>query len=98
VEQTVALTATEYRLEGLEAFRARAGERVAFSMTNAGTEPHALRITDPDGAVVGELPPVPPGSAATLAVTLPRNGTYTLVCPIADHAARGMQLTLVVGR
>ena len=98
VEQTVAVTATEYRLDGLDAFRARAGERVAFALANAGTQPHALRITGPDGALVGELPPVPPGSAATLAVTLPRNGTYTVVCPIADHSERGMRATFVVGR
>ena len=64
--------------------------KVTFRMLNIGSLVHNF-------AVIGGRsgPFLAPGQTATMTVTL-RPGEYVYVCGIKDHAAEGMQGTLVV--
>lgn len=72
---------------------------VAFNLTNFGEDRHNLVVTGPGGKVAGALAPVRgAGGRGRLEVRLARPGRYTLLCTIADHARRGMKVTLRVKR
>jgi plastocyanin len=73
-----------------KAYRAPAGV-VRFELS--GVYGHELAIQDPkfDGFLLGSSP----GNAHSGKVEL-APGTYTLYCPIGDHAALGMKATLIV--
>ena len=71
--------------------------RVRFNLTNFGEDGHDLVVLRPGGGVAGRLAEVPGGGGrGQLEVRLPRRGRYTLLCSIADHAARGMRVKLRV--
>jgi plastocyanin len=76
--------------------RVHAG-RFAFSVRNLGEDGHDLAVRRA-GHTYGTLPTVKPGATGTLRLTLTHPGRYTLICTIADHAARGMHATLRVVR
>jgi uncharacterized cupredoxin-like copper-binding protein len=69
--------------------------RVRFTVTNHGQMMHNLTVLDSTG-VLAQTPTF--GSqqgAQTLEVDL-KPGTYTLICSLPGHAARGQQTTLTV--
>lgn len=90
-DRTVAFDAHDFDYTGLNALTVRQGETVEFVMTNdAPDEEHEFEVSGPDGAVLGEIGPTAPGATGRVVLTLDRPGTYTYVCGIADHEAKGM--------
>ncbi|WP_207507807.1 hypothetical protein [Klenkia brasiliensis] len=65
-----------------------------FVLSDDGSAPHALTITGP--GVDETSDDVRPGDSAELTVTL-QPGDYELLCPVGDHTARGMRMTITVG-
>lgn len=68
-----------------------------FNVTNMGEDTHDLYLRGPHG-YHAQGPIVGAGQRGTLAVTLRRPGTYTLLCTLANHAALGMRTKIVVAR
>lgn len=66
-----------------------------FLVRNEGAVEHSLRVTG-QGTEAQLLEPVPPGGLATLEADLDV-GVYEVVCPLEDHAQKGMQRELTVG-
>lgn len=67
--------------------------KVAFNVENGGKEDHGLEI---EGNGIEEKTNVlKRGDSASLEIDL-RPGTYTVYCPVKDHAKRGMKTTLTV--
>jgi uncharacterized cupredoxin-like copper-binding protein len=71
--------------------------KVTFIVTNAGQMRHNLLITDSAGQVlIGRTPDFAASQGPqTLEVEL-QPGTYTVLCGLPGHAARGQQAELVV--
>jgi len=68
---------------------------VRFTVTNAGTMPHNLTVTQ-NGSTLGATSTFGPAAGPqTLEVTL-QPGTYTLICSLPGHAQRGQKIDLVV--
>ena len=65
-----------------------------FDAVNAGRMVHALSVDGP-GVEDQHTGPVEPGASAPLKVTL-APGTYDMYCPVDNHKALGMNLTLTV--
>ncbi len=65
-----------------------------FVLADDGSAPHALTITGP--GVDASSDRVDPGGTVQLSVTL-QAGDYELLCPVGNHAARGMRMTITVG-
>ena len=63
-------------------------------MANRGKIPHALAIAGPGLSKKTAL--VAPGKTVKLTVTL-KDGSYSLWCPVANHAALGMRMTAKIG-
>ncbi|MFF6994308.1 cupredoxin domain-containing protein [Streptomyces sp. NPDC008313] len=95
-DREVEVEATEYHLEGLDTFTAKAGEKIAFKLENKGGAEHEVEIFGPDGKKAGEVPPVEPGTTGEAVITLHLPGTYTYTCDIGDHADMGMHGTFDV--
>ena len=71
---------------------------VRFNVYNYDQDPHTLAIETTAGKQIGGTIGVPAGHTGTavpLTVDLPP-GTYILFCTLPDHAAEGMQTTIVV--
>lgn len=64
-----------------------------LQVRNIGEDDHDLRIVGPGRIVRARTGVVGPGGLGEIRIRLPR-GRYTLVCGIADHAARGMRARL----
>ena len=94
--QPIAVTATlsEWKVE-LSEDRIAAGT-VTFTVTNAGSIPHALEV-EGEG-IEQETALIQPGSRATLTLTL-KPGTYEVYCPVGEdsHKKLGMDARLIVG-
>jgi hypothetical protein len=91
----VLATAREFRFSLSRAVVPAGGLRL--QLQNIGEDEHDLRILGPRGAARAETGRVRPGRVGQLRVRLPR-GRYTLICTVADHAARGMTASLTVRR
>lgn len=70
----------------------RAG-KVAFNVENGGKEDHAFEIEG--NGIEGKTNTLARGNSESLEVDL-RPGTYTVYCPVKDHAKRGMKTTITV--
>jgi uncharacterized cupredoxin-like copper-binding protein len=92
----VEVVAQDYKFLGLENFSTKVGESDNFELFNKGTVKHELEIKGPDGKTVGEVEPVDPGKNGEAVITFKQSGTYTYVCGIEDHEARGMKGTFTV--
>jgi plastocyanin len=94
VVKTVTVHEKEYKLTPSSISLPKAGTYV-FKGVNGGTTAHALAVegngVDMDGAEIS------PGSTGTLKVTLPKNGTYEIYCPVDGHKGLGMKGTVTVG-
>src|SRR2546427_164671 len=75
---------SEWKVE-LSASTVPAGA-VTFTVTNAGTIPHAFEIEG--HGIEHETDEIQPGSTATLTLTL-KLGTYEVYCPVGDAALEG---------
>jgi uncharacterized cupredoxin-like copper-binding protein len=91
---TVSLSESEYKLSPSTVSVAKAG-KVTFDVKNTGQIAHALEI---EGSGVEEKTGhIAPGEGASITVTLPKNGTYEMYCPIDGHRDKGMEGTIHVG-
>ncbi len=71
---------------------------VRLNLKNYGEDTHDLAVLTARGTTLGSSGEVKAGARATLRLRLLRTGTYTVICTLANHAARGMRTTLVVRR
>lgn len=72
---------------------------VRFNLTNFGEDGHDLAVIAPSGKQVGSTSEVRgAGGRGKVEVKLAKPGRYTLLCTLADHAGRGMKVTLRVKR
>jgi len=92
--QTIQVKETEFKLTP-SSFKVSKPGTVTFEATNAGKIDHALEIEG--NGVQQKIGSISPGSSGKLTVTLSKNGTYQLFCPIDGHRAMGMQATVAVG-
>ena len=90
----VSATLTEWKVE-LSAGTIAAGT-VTFTVTNAGSIPHALEVEGQ--GIEQETSVIQPGATATLTLTL-KPGTYEVYCPVGNdsHKKLGMETELKVG-
>ena len=85
-----------YALDANE--RTLAAGTIHFNIYNFDQDPHTFAVADANGQQLTSTVAVPagqPGTPATLTVNLPP-GTYVLFCTLPQHAALGMQTTIVV--
>jgi uncharacterized cupredoxin-like copper-binding protein len=66
-----------------------------FRLKNDGTITHALEVEG--NGVEQKTGDISPGSSATLTITLEKNGSYEVYCPIDGHRQSGMEASLSVG-
>lgn len=93
-DSTVSAVLREWALD-LSVSEVAAG-KVTFTVTNQGNMGHNLTVVDSSGSVIGATPTFRKSEGAqTLEVTL-TPGTYTVLCSLPGHAARGQQAQLVV--
>ncbi|MFN8133361.1 MAG: hypothetical protein U0R70_17595 [Solirubrobacteraceae bacterium] len=71
---------------------------VRLNLRNYGEDTHDLAVLTARGTTVATSGEVKAGARAALRVRLLRTGTYTVICTLSNHAARGMRTTLVVRR
>ena len=69
--------------------------KIRFIVTNQGMMAHNFSITDSSGELARTPTFASSEGAQTLEVTL-APGTYTIICSLPGHAARGQKATLVV--
>lgn len=90
--QKVTVSLKEFRLvPSTSVFHAG---RTTLVAVNRGKLPHALAIAGP--GVKARTSMLRPGRSARLTVTL-KSGTYSLWCPVGNHASLGMKLSVKVG-
>jgi plastocyanin len=94
VIKTVTIHETEYKLNPNTVSVAKPGT-YAFNAVNEGTTGHALEVEG--NGVETKISTIDPGKSSTLKVTLPKNGTYEMYCPVDGHKALGMKGTITVG-
>jgi plastocyanin len=94
VLQTVQISEKEYSLTPSTVNLSKPGT-YAFQATNNGTVAHALEIEG--NGVEEETDEFEPGSTMTLRVTLSKNGSYEMYCPVDGHKQEGMKGAVTVG-
>jgi plastocyanin len=67
--------------------------RIAFNVENGGKEDHAFEIEG--NGVHQKTDVLKRGNTTSLEVDL-KPGTYTVYCPVKDHAQKGMKTTVTV--
>lgn len=78
--------------------RTLAAGTIHFNIYNYDQDPHTLAIADAGGQQLSDTVDVPAGhtgTPVTLTINLPP-GTYVLFCTLPQHAADGMETTIVV--
>jgi uncharacterized cupredoxin-like copper-binding protein len=94
VQQTIQISEKEYSLTPGTVTVSKTGT-YDFTVTNKGTIAHALEIEG--NGVEKKIGDIQPGASATLRVTLTKDGSYEMYCPIDGHRGQGMQGTVTVG-
>src|SRR5262249_47264072 len=92
--QTTSLSEKELPITPKEIKVAKAGT-YSFHVKNDGTITHALEIEG--NGVEQRTGHISPGGSATLTVTLSKDGSYEVYCPIDGHRQNGMEASLTVG-
>jgi uncharacterized cupredoxin-like copper-binding protein len=95
VMQTVQISEKEYSLTPSTVTLSKPGT-YAFHVTNKGTITHAFEVEG--NGVEEKTSDIQAGSSTTLEVTLSKNGSYEIYCPIDGHKADGMKGTLTLGK
>ena len=94
VQQTIQISEKEYSLNPTTVTVSKTGT-YEIKVTNKGTIAHALQIEG--NGVEEKTGDIQPGAGATLRVTLAKDGSYDLYCPIDGHRGQGMKGTVTVG-
>jgi hypothetical protein len=95
-ERATGLQSPFYAIDAYQ--RTLAAGTIHFNVYNYDQDPHTLAIADSDGQQLGDTVAVPAahtGTPVTLTINLPP-GTYVLFCTLPQHAADGMETTIVV--
>src|SRR5688572_8589833 len=90
-EGTIAVSLSDYRIDMPDTVKAG---MLTFSVRNTGSHPHNFEI-EGNGVEVKLPTDLQAGESGTLEANL-KAGTYRVYCPVADHAAKGMDRTLTV--
>jgi plastocyanin len=69
--------------------------KVIFTVTNQGGSAHNFTVQDSTG-VIGRTPNFSRSDGPQMLEVELAPGTYTIICSLPGHAARGQQTTLVV--
>ena len=93
VQQTIQISEKEYSLKPATISVSKTGT-YEFMVTNNGEIAHALEIEG--NGIEEKIGDIQPGSGATLRVTLTKDGSYELYCPIDGHRSQGMKSTVTV--
>ena len=93
VGDRIEIVATDFAFEPETVNVSEPGE-YTFRLANRGGTAHALHVEG--GSVSEATEEVAPGKSTEIRLTL-QAGTYRLVCPVGNHADRGMTGTLDVG-
>jgi uncharacterized cupredoxin-like copper-binding protein len=109
VDRTISLSTTDTLRFAPDSFTVRAGETVAFEITNLGSVPHEFVIGDASeqlaheremasGAMAAEpnAVDVAAGQTARLVYTFSQPGSVEIACHVAGHYAAGMRGTITV--
>jgi plastocyanin len=94
VLQTIQISEKEFSLTPTTVNLSKTGT-YEFKATNDGQITHALEIEG--NGLEEKTEDISPGSAMTLRVTLSKDGSYEIYCPIDGHKDQGMKATIVVG-
>ena len=94
VLQTIQISEKEYSLTPSTASLPKTGT-YDIKAANDGQVAHALEIEG--NGVEEKTGDIQPGSSATLRVTLSKEGSYEIYCPIDGHKQQGMRGTVTVG-
>jgi plastocyanin len=94
VQRTIQISEKEYSLNPATVTVLKTGT-YEFRVRNNGTIAHALEVEG--NGVEEKIGDIQPGAAATLRVTLTKDGSYELYCPIDGHRSQGMKGTVIVG-
>jgi plastocyanin len=94
VAQTIRISEQEYSLTPSTATFSKPGT-YEFNVTNKGQMTHALEIEG--NGVEEKTGAIQPGSSATLRVTLSKDGSYEMYCPVDGHKHQGMKGAVTVG-
>src|SRR5512133_2801231 len=94
VQQMIQISEKEYSLDPGAVTVSKTGT-YEFSVTNNGTIAHAREIEG--NGVEEKTGDIQPGAGTTLRVTLAKDGSYELYCPIDGHRSQGMKGTVTVG-
>jgi len=92
--KAITLDAAEFSFTP-NAFTAKVGEEVTFTITNKGTLEHNFVVFDSSGAELTRTS-IAVGSSATAKVKPSAAGAYEIVCDVAGHKEAGMVATLTV--
>ncbi|HZN14586.1 MAG TPA: cupredoxin domain-containing protein [Acidimicrobiales bacterium] len=95
-DREVRMQTVDYSYSGLTGLTGKANETIEFYLENKGTQKHEFELSGPDGKVLGEVEPVDPGKTDEAKITLAGPGTYTYVCGVEGHEAKGMKGTFTV--
>lgn len=96
-DQEVTVRMVDFRFEP-SSLNVRAGEKVRFTLVNAGERPHDLHVEGPGVAAdaVEGAGNVAPGQSTTWEYTFASAGSYQIWCPVGNHRDQGMIGTLSV--
>ena len=94
VLQTIQISEKEYSLDPGTVTVSKTGT-YELRVTNNGTIAHALEVEG--NGVEEKIGDIQPRASATLRVTLPKDGSYEMYCPIDGHRSQGMQGMVTVG-
>jgi plastocyanin len=94
VQQTIQISEQEYSLNPGTVTVSKTGT-YEFRVTNNGKIAHALEVEG--NGVEEKIGDIQPGAASTLRVTLTKDGSYELYCPVDGHKSQGMKGTVIVG-
>jgi plastocyanin len=94
VQRTIQISEKEYSLTPGIVTVSKTGT-YEFRVTNNGKIAHALEVEG--NGVEEKIGDIQPGASATLRVTLTKDGSYELYCPIDGHRGQGMKGTVTVG-
>jgi uncharacterized cupredoxin-like copper-binding protein len=94
VMKTVTISETEFKLTPSSLTFDKTGT-YHLKAVNKGSVAHALEVEG--NGVEKETEKIAPGESATLEVSLDKDGSYEMYCPVDGHKDQGMEGTITVG-
>lgn len=100
-DRVVDVYARDFRFDNLaqlDSFEGQVygGEMIIFRLSNDGPSEHTFAVNAPDGRRLAVVPRTELGARQQVTFSPPTGGTYTYLCLLGDHAAKGMRGTFKV--